>query len=49
MRRALICGLTAALGIACGAGMLVLAIATTIGHFIIILIFRRLAQLLPCE
>ena len=41
--------LTAALGMACGAGMPALAIATTIGHFIIMLIFPRLAQLLPRE
>ena len=39
--------LTAALGMACGAGLPVLAVATTIGHFIIMLAFPRLARLLP--
>ena len=41
--------LTAALGMACGAGLPVLAIATTIGHFIIMLAFPKLIALLPDE
>ena len=41
--------LTAALGMACGAGLPVLAVATTIGHFIIMLGFPRLVRLLPKE
>jgi putative Mg2+ transporter-C (MgtC) family protein len=41
--------LTAALGMACGAGLPVLAIATTIGHFIIMFIFPKLARYLPRE
>jgi putative Mg2+ transporter-C (MgtC) family protein len=41
--------LTAALGMACGAGLPVLALATTIGHFIIMFIFPKLAALLPRE
>ena len=39
--------LTAALGMACGAGLVVLAIATTIGHFVIMLVFPRLLRRLP--
>ncbi|BAK82903.1 cation transporter MgtC/SapB [Komagataeibacter medellinensis NBRC 3288] len=39
--------LTAALGMACGAGLIALAVATTIGHFIIMLGFRRISHLLP--
>ncbi len=39
--------LTAALGMACGAGLPVLAVATTIGHFIIMLGFPKLFQYLP--
>lgn len=57
MRRDLVRGLTtaasvwltAALGMACGAGLPILAIATTIFHFIIMLVFPRLSQLLPRE
>ena len=41
--------LTAALGMACGAGLPVLAIATTLGHFIIMLVYPRLVRLLPRE
>jgi putative Mg2+ transporter-C (MgtC) family protein len=41
--------LTAALGMACGAGLPVLAVATTIGHFIIMFIFPKLVRLLPKE
>jgi putative Mg2+ transporter-C (MgtC) family protein len=41
--------LTAALGMACGAGLPVLAVATTIGHFIITLVFPKLERLLPKE
>ena len=36
--------LTAALGMACGAGLVVLAIATTAGHFLIMLAFPQSAQ-----
>jgi len=40
--------LTAALGMACGAGLLVLAVATTIGHFLIMYVFPKLiARYLP--
>ena len=39
--------LTAALGMACGAGLPLLAVATTIGHFIIMLVFPRLVRYLP--
>ncbi|MFZ0494937.1 MAG: MgtC/SapB family protein [Methylocella sp.] len=41
--------LTAALGMACGAGLPILAVATTVGHFIIMLIFPKLLQFLPRE
>jgi len=41
--------LTAALGMACGAGLPVLAIATAFGHFIIMFVFPRLVALLPKE
>ncbi len=55
MRRDVVRGLTtaasiwftAALGMACGAGLPVLAVATTIGHFVIMLVFPRLAKRLP--
>ncbi len=39
--------LTAALGMACGAGLPVLAVATTIGHFVIMLAFPPLLRRLP--
>ena len=39
--------LTAALGMACGAGLPVLAVATTVGHFVIMLLFPRLVRQLP--
>jgi putative Mg2+ transporter-C (MgtC) family protein len=39
--------LTAALGMACGAGLPVLALATTLGHFIIMLVFPAFARRLP--
>lgn len=39
--------LTAALGMACGAGLITLAVATTIGHFIIMLGFPRISHLIP--
>ena len=39
--------LTAALGMACGAGLPVLAAATTVGHFVIMLGFPRLLRALP--
>src|ERR1700710_3061959 len=41
--------LTAALGMACGAGLPVLALATTVGHFIIMLVFPKLVAHLPRE
>lgn len=41
--------LTAALGMACGAGLLVLALATTVAHMIIMFIYPRLVRLLPKE
>jgi putative Mg2+ transporter-C (MgtC) family protein len=41
--------LTAAVGMACGAGLPVLAVATTVGYFIIMLIFPKLLQYLPRE
>ena len=57
MRRDVVRGLTtaasvwlaAALGMACGAGLPVLALATTVIHFIVMLVFPRLADLLPRE
>ena len=39
--------LTAALGMACGAGLPILAVATTAGHFATMLGFPRLERLLP--
>ncbi|WP_158811253.1 MgtC/SapB family protein [Beijerinckia sp. L45] len=39
--------LTAALGMACGAGLPILAVATTVGHFIIMLVFPKLITYLP--
>ncbi len=39
--------LTAALGMACGAGLLVLAVATTIGHFVIMFVFPKLIRYSP--
>lgn len=39
--------LTAALGMACGAGLPLLAVATTAGHFIIMLVFPNLVRRLP--
>ncbi len=39
--------LTAALGMACGAGLPALAVATTIGHFVIMLVFPILVRGLP--
>jgi putative Mg2+ transporter-C (MgtC) family protein len=55
MRRDVVRGLTtaasvwftAALGMACGAGLPLLAFATTLGHFIIMLVFPILARRLP--
>ncbi len=41
--------LTAALGMACGAGLPVLAVATTVGHVIIMFVFPKLVQYLPRE
>ena len=55
MRRDVVRGLTtaasiwftAALGMACGGGLIVLALATTLGYFIIMLAFPLLARRLP--
>lgn len=42
--------LTAALGMACGAGLPVLAVATTAGHFLVMLVFPKVvARYLPQE
>jgi putative Mg2+ transporter-C (MgtC) family protein len=41
--------LTAALGMACGAGLPLLALATTLGHFVIMFVFPKLVSLLPKE
>jgi putative Mg2+ transporter-C (MgtC) family protein len=41
--------LTAALGMACGAGLPILAAATAIGHFIIMFVFPKLVARLPRE
>jgi putative Mg2+ transporter-C (MgtC) family protein len=38
---------TAAIGMACGAGLFVLALAATAAHFIVVVGYRRLAQALP--
>jgi len=38
---------TAAIGMACGAGLAILAVAVTIAHFIVVLIYPRLAGSLP--
>jgi putative Mg2+ transporter-C (MgtC) family protein len=39
--------LTAALGMACGAGLPVLAVATTVGHFVIMFVFPQILRRLP--
>ena len=39
--------LTAALGMACGAGLPILAVATTVGHFVIMFAFPKLVAALP--
>jgi putative Mg2+ transporter-C (MgtC) family protein len=57
MRRDVVRGLTtaasvwlaAALGMACGARLPVLAVATTVIHFVVMLVFPRLAAVLPKE
>lgn len=41
--------LTAALGMACGAGLPVLAVATTVIHFVVMFVFPRLIEYLPRE
>ena len=41
--------LTAALGMACGAGLPLLAVATTIGHFVIMFAFPKVISYLPNE
>ncbi|WP_406566090.1 MgtC/SapB family protein [Acidisoma silvae] len=55
MRRDVVRGLTtaasvwvtAALGMACGAGLPILAVATTVAHFIVMLVFPKLVERLP--
>jgi putative Mg2+ transporter-C (MgtC) family protein len=55
MRRELVRGLTtaaivwltAAVGMACGAGLPLLAITVTIGHFLVVFGFPRIARMLP--
>ena len=57
MRRDVVRGLTtaasiwlvAALGMACGAGLIVLAVATTVCHVVIMLVFPKLIRYLPRE
>jgi putative Mg2+ transporter-C (MgtC) family protein len=39
--------MTAAIGMACAAGLALLAILATLGHFIVVLVFPRLAAALP--
>lgn len=39
--------MTAAIGMACGAGLPLLALAATVGHFIVVFGYLRLAQALP--
>jgi putative Mg2+ transporter-C (MgtC) family protein len=38
---------TAAIGMACGAGLALLAIAVTAGHFVVVFLYPKLASLLP--
>jgi putative Mg2+ transporter-C (MgtC) family protein len=38
---------TCAIGMACGAGLWLLALVVTAGHFVVVLVFPRLAALLP--
>jgi putative Mg2+ transporter-C (MgtC) family protein len=38
---------TAAIGMACGAGLVILALVATAGHFIVVLVYPRLAAALP--
>lgn len=40
---------TAALGMACGAGLPILAIATTVAHFIVMVLFPKLLKQLPAR
>jgi putative Mg2+ transporter-C (MgtC) family protein len=39
--------MTAAIGMACGAGLVLLALAVTAGHFVVVFIYPRLAAALP--
>lgn len=39
--------MTAAIGMACGAGLVVLALAATAGHFIVVFVYPPLARALP--
>ena len=39
--------ITAAIGMACGAGLALLAIAVTVGHFIVVFVYPRVAAALP--
>jgi putative Mg2+ transporter-C (MgtC) family protein len=38
---------TAAIGMACGAGLVILALAATVAHFVVVLVYPRLATSLP--
>lgn len=38
---------TAAIGMACGAGLVILALVATAGHFIVVFLYPRIAQRLP--
>jgi len=39
--------ITAAIGMACGAGLVILALAATAGHFVVVFLYPRLASSLP--
>jgi putative Mg2+ transporter-C (MgtC) family protein len=39
--------MTAAIGMACGAGMALVALAATAGHFVVVLVYPRLLAVLP--
>jgi putative Mg2+ transporter-C (MgtC) family protein len=39
--------MTAAIGTACGAGLALLAVAVTAGHFVVVFLYPRLAAALP--
>jgi putative Mg2+ transporter-C (MgtC) family protein len=39
--------MTAAIGMACGGGLVVLALAATVGHFVVVFVYPMLARALP--